>query len=74
MAPDLPTREVARQFGVTSPTVCQWIRAGQLRATRLPGKRPTYRVSVDELERFRRVNARPAKVARTRRPKVYRFV
>ncbi|MBN2196153.1 MAG: helix-turn-helix domain-containing protein, partial [Polyangiaceae bacterium] len=61
----LTARQVADQLNVTVETVREWIKAGELVATRLgpTGRGRIYTVARDDLEAFlrqRRVGARPA--------------
>jgi excisionase family DNA binding protein len=51
--------DVARQYGVTVPTVLAWIHSGELRALNVSrnaaSKKPRWRVTLAALERFEQV-------------------
>ena len=45
--------DIARRFGVSRRTVFNWIKAGQLEAINISsGRRPTYRITAEAVERF----------------------
>lgn len=50
----LTVKQIAREVGVTEPTVRAWIASGALQAERLgrPGKRVIYRVTPEGLDAF----------------------
>lgn len=43
-------KDIARERGVSSDTVCRWIKTGKLRAYKLPSGR--YRIPADELDKL----------------------
>jgi len=61
----LTTGDVGRDLGVTINTVKSWIRAGRLRALRLPSGH--FRIPAREMGRFRRTLAPAGEAIRERR-------
>lgn len=52
----MTTDEVAGQMHVHKRTVREWIRNGDLRASRTPGRNGRYRISNEALEDFMRAS------------------
>ena len=59
--------DIARRFGVSKRTVFNWIKAGYLEAINISsGRRPTYRIPGEAVERFIKLRRLSKVKARTR--------
>lgn len=64
----LTVRDIATTLGVTEPTVCKWIKSGELPAIELAG-RTGYRIAESDLEAFIQGRRRKAGESRSADPR-----